>query len=103
MPKKINAELRVRALRMVQEHEQDYPSQTAVVEAVAKQLEAEVRELKRQRNTPGGLEFLRVNVMLGRVLQGSLVSSLPWSWLSQAGGLSPMCGPAGRSSAACVA
>jgi transposase InsO family protein len=24
----------------------------------------------------------------------------PWSWLSQAGGLSPMCGPAGRSSAA---
>jgi transposase len=38
MPKKINAELRVRARRMVQEHEQDYPSQTAVVEAVAKQL-----------------------------------------------------------------
>ena len=38
MPKKIDAELRVRALRMVQEHEQDYPSQTAVVEAVAKQL-----------------------------------------------------------------
>ena len=38
MPKKINAELRVRALRMVQEHEQDYPSQTAVVEAVARQL-----------------------------------------------------------------
>jgi transposase len=38
MPKKINAELRVRALRMVQEHQQDYPSQTAVVEVVAKQL-----------------------------------------------------------------
>ena len=38
MPKKINAELRVRALRMVQEHQQDYPSQTAVVEAVAKLL-----------------------------------------------------------------
>ena len=38
MPKKINAELRVRALRIVQEHQQDYPSQTAVVEAVAKQL-----------------------------------------------------------------
>jgi len=38
MPKKINAELRVRALRMVQEHQQDYPSPTAVVEAVAKQL-----------------------------------------------------------------
>ena len=38
MPKKINAELRARALRMVLEHQQDYPSQTAVVEAVAKQL-----------------------------------------------------------------
>ena len=38
MPKKINADLRARALRMVQEHQQDYPSQTAVVEAVAKQL-----------------------------------------------------------------
>jgi transposase len=38
MPRKINAELRVRALRMVQEHQQDYPSQTAVVEAVARQL-----------------------------------------------------------------
>jgi len=38
MPKKINAELRVRALRMVQEHQQDDPSQTAVVEAVARQL-----------------------------------------------------------------
>ena len=38
MPKKINAELRVRALRIVQEHQQDYPSQTAVVEAVARQL-----------------------------------------------------------------
>src|SRR4249920_1931982 len=38
MPKKINPELRARALRMVQEHQQDYPSQTAVTQAVAKQL-----------------------------------------------------------------
>jgi transposase len=38
MPKKINRELRARALRMVQEHQQDYPSQTAVVQAVARQL-----------------------------------------------------------------
>jgi transposase len=38
MPKKINRELRARALRMVQEHQQDYPSQTAVVQAVAGQL-----------------------------------------------------------------
>ena len=38
MPKKINPELRARALRMVQEHQQDYTSQTAVAQAVAKQL-----------------------------------------------------------------
>ena len=38
MPKKINPELRARALRMVQEHQQDYPSQTTVAQAVAKQL-----------------------------------------------------------------
>jgi transposase-like protein len=38
MPKKINPELRARALRMVQEHQQDDPSQTAVAQAVAKQL-----------------------------------------------------------------
>ena len=38
MPKKINPELRARALRMVQEHQQDYPSQTAVAQAVARQL-----------------------------------------------------------------
>lgn len=38
MPKKINAELRARALRMVQEHQQDYPSQTAAAQAVARQL-----------------------------------------------------------------
>jgi transposase len=38
MPRKINSELKARALRMVQEHEQDYPSQTAAVQAVAKQL-----------------------------------------------------------------
>jgi transposase len=37
MPKKINPELRARALRMVQEHQQDYPSQTAA-QAVARQL-----------------------------------------------------------------
>jgi transposase len=38
MPKKINSELRARALRLVQEHQQDYPSQTAAAQAVAKQL-----------------------------------------------------------------
>ena len=38
MPKKISPELRARAVRMVQEHQQDYPSQTAAAQAVAKQL-----------------------------------------------------------------
>ena len=38
MPKKINPELRARALRMVQEHQQDYPSQTAAAQALPKQL-----------------------------------------------------------------
>jgi transposase len=38
MPKKINPELCARALRIVQEHQQDYRSQTAVAQAVARQL-----------------------------------------------------------------
>jgi transposase len=38
MPKKINPELRARAVRMVQEHQADYPSITAASIAVAKQL-----------------------------------------------------------------
>ena len=38
MPKKINPELRARAVRMVQDHQADYPSVTAAAQAVAKQL-----------------------------------------------------------------
>ena len=38
MPKKINPELRARAVRMVHEHQQDYPSVTAASLAVARQL-----------------------------------------------------------------
>jgi transposase len=38
MPKMINPELKSRAVRMVQEHQQDYPSVTAASIAVAKQL-----------------------------------------------------------------
>ena len=38
MPKKVNPELRARAVRMVQEHQQDYPSPTAAAQAVARQL-----------------------------------------------------------------
>lgn len=38
MPKKINPELKARAVRMVQDHQADYPSVTAAAQAVAKQL-----------------------------------------------------------------
>ena len=38
MPKKGSPELKARAVRLVVEHQQDYPSQTAAAQAVAKQL-----------------------------------------------------------------
>jgi transposase-like protein len=38
MPKKISPEVKARAVRMVQEHQQDYSSVTAAAGAVAKQL-----------------------------------------------------------------
>ena len=38
MPKKISPEVKARAVRMVREHQQDYPSVTAAALAVAKQL-----------------------------------------------------------------
>jgi len=38
MPKKINPEVRARAVRLVADHRQEYPSDTAAAAAVAKQL-----------------------------------------------------------------
>jgi transposase-like protein len=38
MPRKISPEVKARAVRMVQEHQQDYPSVTAAAAAVAKHL-----------------------------------------------------------------
>jgi transposase len=38
MPKKINAAVKERALRMLAEHRRDYPSDTALAEAVVKQV-----------------------------------------------------------------
>ncbi|MGN6333258.1 MAG: transposase, partial [Motilibacteraceae bacterium] len=38
MPKKIDPELRARAVRLVSDHQGEYPSVTAAAEAVAKQL-----------------------------------------------------------------
>ena len=37
MPKKITEELRARAVRMVLDHREDYPSRTAAAQAVARQ------------------------------------------------------------------
>jgi transposase len=37
MPKKIDAQLRARCVRLVREHQQEYPTQTAAVTAVARQ------------------------------------------------------------------
>lgn len=38
MPKKIDPELKARAVRLVNEHQSEYPSVTAAAEAVSKQL-----------------------------------------------------------------
>ena len=38
MPKKIDEELRARAVRLVTEHRSEYPTLTAAVQAVAKQV-----------------------------------------------------------------
>ena len=38
MPKRIDPELRARAVRLVAEHREEYPTETAAVVAVAKQL-----------------------------------------------------------------
>lgn len=57
MPRKIDAELKARAVRMVAEHRQDYPSMTAVQEVVARQLgvgKASVQRWVRQAEIDGG-------------------------------------------------
>ena len=38
MPKKIDPEIKARAVRLVREHRQDYPSKRAAVEAVSRKL-----------------------------------------------------------------
>ena len=47
MPKKIDPELRARAVRLVTEHQQDYPSMTAAAEAVGKQLGVSTESVRR--------------------------------------------------------
>src|SRR5665811_2115958 len=57
MPKKIDPELKARAVRMVTEHEQEYASLTAASAAVARKLGVGVRACAggccRPRSTPG--------------------------------------------------
>ena len=58
MPKKIDKELKARAVRLVTEHQQEYPSLTAACEAVARQLgvgQESVRRWVRQAEVDAGL------------------------------------------------
>jgi transposase len=57
MPKRIDAELKARAVRLVADHQQEYPSLTAACEAVARQLgvgQESVRRWVRQAEVDRG-------------------------------------------------
>ena len=57
MPKKIDAQLKARAVRLVTEHQQEYPSLTAACEAVARQMgvgQESVRRWVRQGEVDAG-------------------------------------------------
>jgi transposase-like protein len=47
MPKRIDPALKARALRLVHEHQQEYPSQTAAIVAVARQVGVGAESLRR--------------------------------------------------------
>jgi transposase len=58
MPKKINQQLRERAVRLVREHRAEYSSTTAAAEAVARQLGVGKESVRRwvvQAETDGGI------------------------------------------------
>ena len=57
MPKRIDPQLRARCVRLVREHQQEYPSLTAACEAVARQLgvgQESVRRWVRQAEVDAG-------------------------------------------------
>ena len=47
MPKRIDPEVKARAMRLVLEHQQEYPSQTAAITAVARQVGVGSESLRR--------------------------------------------------------
>src|SRR4051812_13512346 len=53
MPKRIDPELRARAVRLVSEHRAEYPTETAAVVAVAKQLGVARESVRRWRAQAG--------------------------------------------------
>jgi transposase-like protein len=58
MPRKIDEQVRSRAVRLVTEHQQEYPSLTAACEAVARQVgvgQESVRRWVRQAEVDGGV------------------------------------------------
>lgn len=50
MPKKIDEQVKARAVRLVLEHQQEYPSRQAAVEAVARQLGVGKESVRRWAN-----------------------------------------------------
>lgn len=70
MPKKIDEQLRARAVRLVTEHQQEYPNLTSACAAVARQVgvgKESVRRWVRQAEVDGGLREGRTTEELAEI------------------------------------